>query len=85
MRRDEIDVEPFKARVLALGLTPTARRLDWFDSKGRPDTQRVARTFGIKPYQRSGRPGRLLRKAITLPVADHACDALNLERWEVGL
>lgn len=82
-----IPLAPFQERwaeLSAQGVTyaDVARKLGWY-ARGCADGGRVSRVLGLRAHQDTH--GKRTRSTITYDTAECLCDAMGLERWEVGL
>lgn len=82
----EIDLAPLREAFHASGrtLADIARTLGW-SLHGRPDSGRVSRALGIRPYNPGrGQPNRL-RAACSYEMAVRLAEAIGADPYEVGL
>jgi hypothetical protein len=86
----EVPVAPLRSAFLRSGVSAyeVAARLGW-TRRGRyigheiPDTSRVKRTLGLKPYRTNGR--NVVRQRVTYDRAVEVADAIGVDFHEVGV
>ena len=87
-RQTGVPVAPFQARFAVLkqrGITEyeIARNAGWLDPRtGNPDTQRVMRTLGLKPYHDRGKVR--WKKAIKPATARALAEAMHADPVDLG-
>lgn len=79
-----VPVEPFRQRVeeAQIPMSVVALRLGWLD-RGQPDSSRVKRTLGMKPYHASRGYGPRHRELVTSRMAEQLCDVLGIGPHEL--
>lgn len=85
--RETVPTAPFRERYYKLhqrgeiNSDVVAERLEWYDSKGKPEGSRVLRSLGIAKDKRGLKESKRLdyRNAVRF------CRALDLDPFEVGI